>query len=75
MPPAASLIEDTRARALATETAAAASTASLLVLEAKVKPATAAVAASTLGTVIKKLEVFTAAGVSLGFVPIYDAIT
>lgn len=32
-------------------------------------------AGSTLGTVTKKMEVFDASGVSLGFVPIYDAIT
>ena len=32
-------------------------------------------AATTLGTVTKKIEVFDAAGVSLGFVPVYDAIT
>ena len=32
-------------------------------------------AASALGTVTKKMEVFDAAGASLGFVPIYDAIT
>lgn len=32
-------------------------------------------AATTLGTVTKKMEVFDAAGASLGFVPIYDAIT
>ncbi len=32
-------------------------------------------AATTLGTVVKKMEVFDAAGASLGFVPIYDAIT
>lgn len=32
-------------------------------------------AATTLGTVTKKMEVFNAVGVSLGFVPIYDAIT
>lgn len=31
--------------------------------------------ASTLGTVTKKIEVFDASGVSLGFVPVYDAIT
>lgn len=31
--------------------------------------------ATTLGTVTKKIEVFDAAGASLGFVPIYDAIT
>lgn len=34
-----------------------------------------AAAANTLGTVVKKLEVFSAAGVSLGFLPVYDAIT
>lgn len=33
------------------------------------------VAATTPGAVVKKMEVFSAAGVSLGFVPIYDAIT
>lgn len=32
-------------------------------------------AATTPGTVTKKMEVFDAAGTSLGFVPIYDAIT
>ena len=32
-------------------------------------------AATTLGTVTKKLEIFDAAGASLGFVPIYNAIT
>ncbi|MFN3650087.1 MAG: hypothetical protein ACK47B_10955 [Armatimonadota bacterium] len=32
-------------------------------------------AATTLGTLTKKMEVFDAAGSSLGFVPIYDAIT
>jgi hypothetical protein len=32
-------------------------------------------AATTLGTVIKKTEVFNAAGVSIGFVPVYDTIT
>lgn len=32
-------------------------------------------AATTLGSVTKKMEVFDAAGASLGFVPIYDAIT
>lgn len=32
-------------------------------------------AAATPGTVIRKMEVFDASGVSLGFVPIYDAIT
>jgi hypothetical protein len=31
-------------------------------------------AASTLGTVVKKLEIFDAAGNSLGFIPIYDSI-
>lgn len=31
--------------------------------------------ASAPGTVVKKMEVFNAAGVSIGFVPIYDAIT
>lgn len=31
--------------------------------------------ASTLGTVTKKIEVFDASGNSLGFVPVYDAIT
>lgn len=37
-------------------------------------PGTAA-AATTLGTVVKKIEVFDAAGTSLGFLPVYDAIT
>ena len=32
-------------------------------------------AATTLGSVTKKMEVFDAGGTSLGFVPIYDAIT
>jgi len=32
-------------------------------------------AATTLGTVVKKMEIFDAAGTSLGFIPIYDAIT
>ena len=32
-------------------------------------------AATTLGTVVKKMEVFDASGSSLGFVAIYDAIT
>lgn len=32
-------------------------------------------AATTLGTVVKKIEVFDASGVSLGFLPVYDAIT
>lgn len=32
-------------------------------------------AATTLGTVTKKIEVFDASGASLGFVPVYDAIT
>jgi hypothetical protein len=32
-------------------------------------------AATTLGTVIGQMEVFDAAGVSVGFVPVYDAIT
>jgi hypothetical protein len=32
-------------------------------------------AATSLGSVTKKMEIFDAAGVSLGFVPIYDAIT
>jgi hypothetical protein len=32
-------------------------------------------AATTPGTVTKKMEVFDASGASLGFVPIYDAIT
>lgn len=31
--------------------------------------------ASTLGTVTKKVEIFDASGASLGFVPVYDAIT
>lgn len=34
-----------------------------------------ATTASTLGTVIKNVEVFNTGGTSLGFVPIYDAIT
>jgi hypothetical protein len=75
MPSAAALTEDTRVRALATEAAAAASTASIAVLEAKVKPATTTATANTLGTVTRKLELFTPAGVSLGFVALYDAIT
>tara|TARA_R100000655_G_scaffold109699_3_gene165034 strand:+ start:2163 stop:4352 length:2190 start_codon:yes stop_codon:yes gene_type:complete len=33
------------------------------------------VAATTPGTVVKKMQIFDAAGVSLGYVPIYDAIT
>lgn len=32
-------------------------------------------AASTPGTVVKKIEVFNAAGTSLGFIAVYDAIT
>jgi len=32
-------------------------------------------AAATLGTVVKKMEIFDASGTSLGFIPIYDAIT
>jgi hypothetical protein len=32
-------------------------------------------AATTLGAVVKKMEVFDATGASLGFIPIYDAIT
>lgn len=32
-------------------------------------------AGSTLGTVTKKIEIFDAAGISLGFLPVYDAIT
>lgn len=32
-------------------------------------------AATTPGTVVKKIEVFDAAGVSLGFVPVYDSIS
>ena len=32
-------------------------------------------AATTPGTVTKKMEVFDAAGASLGFVPVYNAIT
>lgn len=32
-------------------------------------------AGNTLGSVVKKIEVFDAAGTSLGFVPVYDAIT
>ena len=32
-------------------------------------------AASTLGTVVRKMEVFNIEGVSIGFVPIYDAVT
>lgn len=31
--------------------------------------------ASSLGTVVKKIEIFNAAGTSLGYIPIYDAIT
>lgn len=31
--------------------------------------------AATLGTVIKKVQVFDSAGSSLGFVPVYDTIT
>ncbi len=31
--------------------------------------------ASTLGTVVKKIEIFNASGTSLGFLPVYDAIT
>lgn len=34
-----------------------------------------AAAAGTLGTVVKKLEVFDSLGTSLGYLPIYDAIT
>lgn len=37
--------------------------------------ATHVTAATTPGTVAKKIEVFDAAGVSLGFVAVYDAIT
>jgi hypothetical protein len=33
------------------------------------------VAATTPGTVVKKVEIFNAAGASLGFIPVYDAIT
>lgn len=33
------------------------------------------VAATTPGTVVKKMEIFDGSGVSLGFIPIYDAIT
>jgi hypothetical protein len=33
------------------------------------------VAATTLGTVTKKVEVFDSSGVSLGFIPVYDSIT
>jgi hypothetical protein len=33
------------------------------------------VAASSPGSVVKKIEVFDAAGVSLGFVAVYDTIT
>lgn len=33
------------------------------------------VAGTTLGSVTKKLQIFTLAGVSLGFIPIYDSIT
>ncbi len=68
MPSAASLQEDTRALVQA-------AAASIVTLEAKVKPATTSATANTLGTVTRKLEVFTPAGVSLGFVAIYDAIT
>lgn len=32
-------------------------------------------AATTLGTVVGKVEIFDAAGASLGFLPVYDAIT
>jgi hypothetical protein len=32
-------------------------------------------AATTLGTVVRRLEIFDAAGTSLGFIPIYDSIT
>lgn len=32
-------------------------------------------AATTLGTVVKKIEIFDASGTSLGFLPVYDAIT
>jgi hypothetical protein len=32
-------------------------------------------AATTLGTVVKKIQVFDASGVSLGYLPVYDAIT
>jgi urocanate hydratase len=31
--------------------------------------------ATTLGTVVKKIQVFDASGVSLGYLPVYDAIT
>lgn len=31
--------------------------------------------ANTLGTVTRKIEVFSASGVSIGFLPVYDAIT
>lgn len=75
MPTAAALTEDTRARLELAETAATALTVRTATLEAKVKPATTAAAATTLGTAAKKLEVFTPGGVSLGFVPLYDAIT
>ncbi len=32
-------------------------------------------AATTPGTVVKKIQVFDAAGASLGYIPIYDAVT
>ncbi len=66
---------DTRARMLSSESSASASAASVATLLAKVQPATTTATANTLGTVTRKLEVFTPAGVSLGFVAIYDAIT
>lgn len=34
-----------------------------------------ATAGTTPGTCVKKIEVFNSAGTSLGFVPVYDAIT
>lgn len=34
-----------------------------------------ATAATTLGAVVKKVEIFDAAGASLGFIPVYDSIT
>jgi hypothetical protein len=36
---------------------------------------TKTVAATTPGSVVKKLEIFDASGTSLGFMPVYDAIT
>ncbi|HHZ69150.1 MAG TPA: hypothetical protein EYN67_12660 [Flavobacteriales bacterium] len=37
--------------------------------------ATDPVLATTLGTVVKRIEIFDFAGASLGFIPVYDAIT